>query len=126
MIDLFHGVVAPSGIGGCHRATCHRYNSRMVMEFVEEAIWWRGPAPFVFAPVPPDLSAEIKAISARVSYGWGVIPVKVQIGATQYATSLFPKNGVYLLPIKAAVQKSENLKVGDKVRVTMQVVSENE
>ena len=91
----------------------------MVMEFEGEAIWWRGPAPFVFVPVPPDLSAEIKALSARLTYGWGVIPVTAHVGDTQYTTSLFPKNGVYLVPIKVRVQNAEGVKVGDAVSVRL-------
>jgi len=95
----------------------------MVLEFVEEAIWWRGPAPFVFVPVPPDLSAEIKAISSRVTYGWGVIPTQVQIGNTEYSTSLFPKNGGYLVPVKVKVQKAEGVNVGDMVHVRLEITS---
>ena len=95
----------------------------MVLEFVEEAIWWRGPAPFVFVPVPPDLSAEIKAISSRVTYGWGVIPTQVQIGNTEYLTSLFPKNGGYLVPVKVKVQKAEGVNVGDIVHVRLEITS---
>jgi hypothetical protein len=95
----------------------------MVLEFGGEAISWRGPAPFVFVPVPPALSAEIKAISRHVTYGWGVIPVTVQIGETSYTTSLFPKDSLYLVPIKAVVQKAEDIKVGDEVSVRLEVVS---
>lgn len=93
----------------------------MVWEFAGEAIWWRGPAPFVFVPVPSDQSAEIKAISSRVTYGWGVIPVTVQIGGTEYTTSLFPKDGVYLVPVKVKVQKAEMVKVGDTVNVRIEI-----
>lgn len=96
----------------------------MVLEFVEEAIEWRGPAPFVFVPVPPEMSAEIKAISSYVTYGWGVIPAKVRIGETEYSTSLFPKSGLYLVPIKAIVQKAENVKVGDIVTVRLEIISQ--
>jgi len=95
----------------------------LVLTFDGEAIWWRGPAPFVFVPVPPDLSAEIKAISANVTYGWGCIPVVAQIGGTEYTTSLFPKDGIYLVPVKSLVQKAENVSVGDKVNVRLEVVS---
>ncbi|RYG36033.1 DUF1905 domain-containing protein [bacterium] len=91
----------------------------MDMEFEGEAISWRGPAPFVFVPVPPDLSAEIKAMSSRLTYGWGVIPVLAQIGATEYRTSLFPKDGRYLVPVKVVVQKAEGVKVGDLVKVRL-------
>lgn len=93
----------------------------MTLEFSGEAIWWRGPAPFVFVPVPTELSAEIKSISTQVTYGWGVIPVNVRIGETEYSTSLFPKNGIYLVPVKVAVQRAENVNVGDMVTVSLEV-----
>ena len=95
----------------------------MILEFIATAIEWRGPAPFVFVPVPPDLSAEIKAISSQVTYGWGCIPVVARIGDTEYTTSLFPKNGIYLVPIKVKAQKAENVTVGDDVALHLEVVS---
>ncbi len=95
----------------------------MILEFGGEAVEWRGPAPFVFIPVPPDLSAEIKAISNLVTYGWGCIPVLAKIGETEYKTSLFPKNGIYLVPVKVMVQKAENVKVGDLVGIQIEIVS---
>ncbi len=95
----------------------------MVLDFANEVIWWRGPAPFVYVPVPPEQSAEIKAISARVTYGWGCIPVTARIGATEYTTSLFPKDGLYLVPVKAKVQKAENVNVGDNVMVHLEIVA---
>ena len=63
----------------------------------------------------------MKAISNMVTYGWGVIPVVVRMGKTEFQTSLFPKNGLYLLPVKAIVRKAENLAVGDTVRVYLEV-----
>lgn len=93
------------------------------MEFSGEAIEWRGPAPFVFVPVPVELSCEIKAIANHVTYGWGVIPAVVLIGATEYKTSLFPKDGLYLVPIKVVVQRAEGVKLGDTVDIRLEVVS---
>ncbi|CAN5620441.1 hypothetical protein BH11ARM2_BH11ARM2_35000 [soil metagenome] len=93
----------------------------MTLQFEGEAIWWRGPAPFVFVPVPPDLSSEIKAVSAHLTYGWDVIPAVVRIGGTEYTTSLFPKDGIYLVPVKVRVQKAENVKVGDLVNVRLEL-----
>jgi len=95
----------------------------MILEFEGVAIEWRGPAPFVFVPVPPDLSSDIKAISNHVTYGWGVIPAVVQIGKTEYKTSLFPKNDLYLVPVKVIVQRGEGVKVGDVVAIRLEVVS---
>lgn len=89
----------------------------MTIEFTGEAIRWRGPAPFVFVPVPPDISAELREISGLVTYGWGVLPVKAQVGETEFTTSLFPRQGVYLVPVKVAVQRAEGVEVGDRVTV---------
>ena len=93
----------------------------MIIEFEGEIIYWRGPAPFLFVAVPEEQSQDIKAISTWVTYGWGVIPVSVRIGKTEWKTSLFPKNGRYLVPIKVHVQKEENIGVGDEVKVRLEV-----
>jgi hypothetical protein len=50
-----------------------------------------------------------------------MIPVSAQIGATRWTTSLFPKDGGYLVPVKAAVRQSEGLVVGDTVLVRLTV-----
>ncbi len=93
----------------------------MTIEFKGEIFYWRGPAPFLFVAVPEEPSRDIKAISALVTYGWGVIPVQVKIGKTEWKTSLFPKVGLYLVPIRKSVQKSENLEVGDSVTIQIEV-----
>ena len=82
---------------------------------------WRGPAPFLFVAVPDDASRDIKALSSLVSYGWGVIPVTAQLGATAWTTSLFPKNGRYLIPIKKIVQTAEQVTAGDIVTIALTI-----
>ncbi len=89
--------------------------------FTGHLIYWRGPSPFHFVPVPPAEAAEIRAIAPVVTYGWGVIPVRVHIGDTEFTTSLFPKEGRYLVPIKDAVRRAERLAVGDTVTVELDV-----
>ena len=93
----------------------------MTLEFRAETIEWRGPAPFVFVRVPEALSVDTKAIAALVTYGWGAIPLVAKIGSTEYPTSLFPKDGRYLVPVKTQVQKAENVKVGDIVDVVLKI-----
>lgn len=93
----------------------------MILEFSAVAIEWRGPAPFVYVPVPPDLSADIKAVSAMATYGWGCIPVKARIGDTEFTTSLFPRKELYLVPVKVVVQKAEGVQVGDLVNVRLEI-----
>lgn len=97
------------------------YAAPMNIEFAGEIFYWRGPAPFLFVAVPEEPSQAIKAISTSVTYGWGVIPVWVRIGETEWKTSLFPKNGRYLVPIKMSVQKAEELDVGDNVVIQLEV-----
>lgn len=88
----------------------------------EGEIWyWRGPAPFHFVTVPHEPSVALHAISGIVSYGWGMIPVRVRIGATAWETSLFPKDGRYVVPIKDAVRAAERLAVGDTVVVQLAI-----
>ncbi|MEN9737913.1 MAG: hypothetical protein RJA26_1146, partial [Actinomycetota bacterium] len=52
----------------------------MELEFENEMIEWRGPAPFFYVPVPPEESEMIRETARQVSYGWGVIPVRGIIG----------------------------------------------
>jgi hypothetical protein len=70
------------------------------LEFSGEILYWRGPAPYYFVSVPDDKCVDLHAISKHVSYGWGVVPVEARIGRTVFETSLFPKDGGYLLPVK--------------------------
>ena len=93
----------------------------MVFEFEAAAISWRGPAPFVFVPVPPEISDEIKSVSKAITYGWGVIPATVRIGRTTFSTSLFPRQGIYLVPVKVLVQKAEQVDIGDLVIVRLEI-----
>ena len=88
---------------------------RITVEFSGELIEWRGPAPFYFVTLTEDAVQRVRETAALASYGWGVIPVTVTIGATEFATSLFPKQGGYLLPVKDAVRKAEGIRLGDKV-----------
>ena len=68
------------------------------------------------------LNDEVKVtIAAQVSYGWGMIPVTARIGRTEWTTSLFPKDGAYVVPVKASVRKTEGISDGDVVSVRLGV-----
>jgi len=84
-----------------------------------DVIEWRGPAPFYFVRVPDEQVGLIRDIAEMVSYGWGVIPATVTIGATTVTTSLFPKDGGYLVPIKNALRLSEKIELGNVVDVIL-------
>jgi len=94
------------------------------VEFAFSAeIWhWRGPAPFHFVTVPEEQAADIQALASDVTYGWGMIPVQVRLGGTAWKTSLFPKDGGYVLPLKDAVRRAESVELGDTVEVELTVI----
>ena len=91
----------------------------MNYEFSGSVFEWRGPSPFYFLELPGPVSAEILAMAKQLTYGWGVIPVVAKIGSTEFTTSLIPKNGGYLLPLKDAVRKPESIAVGSKPVVSL-------
>lgn len=93
----------------------------MRLEFSGELWFWRGPAPWHFVTVPERECGELEAASALVTYGWGMIPVAAHIGRTGWTTSLFPKDGRYIVPVKARVRAAEGLEVGDLVTVRLAV-----
>jgi hypothetical protein len=93
----------------------------MNLEFSGDIWFWRGPAPWYFVTVPEAECRELETTSAVVSYGWGMIPVTAEIGATQWTTSLFPKDGRYIVPLKTVVRKAEKLEVGDTVTVRLTI-----
>jgi len=47
--------------------------------------------------------------------------VVAKVGNSEFDTSLFPRNGGYLLPIKVAVQRAEGVGLGDRIAVRMRV-----
>ncbi|MFD1718677.1 DUF1905 domain-containing protein [Georgenia deserti] len=93
----------------------------MELDFTGELFEWRGPPPYVFVAVPDDPSDAIREIANAVTYGWGVIPVTARIGRAEFTTSLFPKDGQYLLPVKLAVRRAERIDVGDGVAVSIDI-----
>ncbi|TXS54462.1 DUF1905 domain-containing protein [Streptomyces sp. uw30] len=93
----------------------------MELAFTGSVIEWRGPAPYYFVRVPDQESADIREVAAMATYGWGVIPVEATVGEVAFETSLFPKDGGYLLPLKNAVRRPQGLGSGDEVTVRMTV-----
>lgn len=93
----------------------------MNLEFSGEVWFWRGPSPYHFVTVPDDESAELESAAAMVTYGWGMIPVSASIGSTEWTTSLFPKNGGYIVPLKDVVRNAEGFDVGDVITVRLAV-----
>lgn len=88
-------------------------------------VWlYPGMAGWHFVGVPKAESAGIKA-GVKVKAGFGSVPVTVTIGKSVWDTSIFPdtKSGQYLLPLKAAVRKKEEIMADDEVtiKITLRV-----
>jgi Domain of unknown function (DUF1905) len=93
----------------------------MKIEFSDTIWFWKGPAPWYFVTIPEKECRDLSAIAGSVTYGWGVIPVHVQIGKTAWTTSLFPKDGRYIVPIRANVRKAEKLEEGHSVTIRLEI-----
>ena len=93
----------------------------MDFEFVGEVLHSPGPAPIHIVAVPEAVAGAIRSVAREVTYGWGVIPVTAVVGATRFTTSLFPKDGGYLVPLKDAVRRSESIAVGDAIHVHLTI-----
>ncbi|MEV4777333.1 DUF1905 domain-containing protein [Microbacterium sp. LWH12-1.2] len=93
----------------------------MQLRFSGEIWFWRGPAPFHFVTVPPAEAEMIHDVSTVVTYGWGMIPASVTIGASTVTTALWPKDGGYIVPIKKALQDREDIGVDDVVDILLDI-----
>jgi len=93
----------------------------MRLEFTAPVWEWRGPSPFHFVSLPDEDAAEVRDLAPALSYGWGAIPASVTVGNTTVTTSIFPKDGGYIVPLKAALRKSEGIGIGDVVEVLVEL-----
>jgi len=91
------------------------------LEFSGDVWHWRGPAPYHFVWVPPDEAGLIQETAAAVTYGWGMVPVTVTIGDTEWTTSLWPKDGRYVVPLKDAVRRAEGIDLDTVVDVRLRI-----
>lgn len=96
-------------------------------DFKAELWLHEGQAAWYFITVPEDVSDEIEA-RAGVRRGFGSVRVRVTAGTTTWSTSVFPdrKRGAYLLPVKQAVRRSEDLSEGSRVRVRLEVLDDED
>ncbi len=93
---------------------------RVDFEVVGEIIEWRAPAPHLFVVMSEDDSSELRE-QPELSYGWGCIPARVTVGATTFSTSLMPRDGRHLVPLKVAVRRAKDLGAGDTISLNVQI-----
>ncbi len=92
----------------------------MEWTFTGEVIEWRGPAPYLFVAMTHEDSEDLKEEARGLIY-WGQVPVHATIGDTEFTTALFPRDGRYLVPVKAAVQRAEAIGAGSVVEVVLRL-----
>lgn len=93
--------------------------------FASELWLWDGDkGSWHFLTLPAEVSDDIEARTADQHRGFGSVRVRVTIGATTWATSVFPdtKRGAYVLPVKKDVRRAEAIDTGDRVDVSLELV----
>lgn len=93
----------------------------MELRFTAEVFEWRGPAPFYFVAVPEAEAEDLRDVQRTVTYGWGMVPAAVRIGETAWTTSLWPRNGGFVVPLKDAIRRAEGIDEGAVVDVVLTV-----
>ena len=89
-------------------------------------VWlYPGNAAWHFVTLPADVASDINYYFAHAKRGWGSLPVVATIGTTTWKTSIFPdkQSQSFVLPLKAAVRKSEQLVQGGSVSCTVQITA---
>ncbi|MFC5179181.1 DUF1905 domain-containing protein [Nocardioides taihuensis] len=93
------------------------------MEFTSPLWEHHGEGAWVFVTVPADVSEEVRLLAGEPR-GFGSVRVEVEVGATTWRTSVFPDaaSGCFVLPVKKAVRRAEDVEVGEPVTVRLRVL----
>jgi hypothetical protein len=89
-----------------------------------EKVWkYDGPAGWHFVSLPGETSTEIRQMLKGQEEGWGRLKATAKVGDSEWKTAIWfdTKSNTYLLPVKAEVRKKEQIKVADKITVTIWV-----
>lgn len=90
-------------------------------------IWLHhGDAAWHFVTLPTDVADEIDEVMGPSRRGFGSVRVRVRIGSTTWATSVFPDSRAesYVLPVKKPVRVAEGIEAGDRVDVHLDLVDD--
>jgi hypothetical protein len=101
--------------------------AEVVIVVFDAELWlWdaRRTDSWTFASLPVEASEDIGELAAGPRRGFGSVRVRVTVGGSTWTTSIFPDSarGAYVLPIKRAVRRAENLDVGDIATVTIELI----
>jgi len=98
--------------------------SAAVYSFGSELWEWESQASWYFVSVPEEAADDIEERFGGRAGGFGSIRVEVTIGTTTWRTSLFPDKTrkTYVLPVKKAVRRAEDLEAGSIATVELRVI----
>jgi hypothetical protein len=98
------------------------------VRFTFDAQLWEWDArradSWTFVSLPADAADQIRdAVEPGPRRGFGSVRVRVTVGASTWATSIFPDSarGSFSLPIKKAVRSAEGLSAGDVATVRVEL-----
>ena len=81
-------------------------------------------ASWAFVSLPPEMGDDVRLLSGPPT-GFGSVRVEVVLGTSTWRTSVFPdKAHGYVLPVKSAVRRREGLEIGDRVELTLSLVTD--
>ncbi|SDF53648.1 DUF1905 domain-containing protein [Klenkia brasiliensis] len=92
------------------------------LDLTGPVVEWRGPAPHHFLEVTGDHADQVREVARQVTYGWGMVPVRVRVGGTTSTTALWARDGGYVVPLKVALRRAEGIDLGDVVSAHVQVL----
>ena len=96
----------------------------MGYRFTAELWLHAGEAAWYFVTLPIDVADEIDDMTVGATRGFGSVRVRVTVGSTTWATSIFPSKQAesFLLPVKKAVRTAERIDEGDQVEIDLELV----
>ncbi len=76
---------------------------------------------WTFVSLPKELSTEIRDNFKHLEEGWGRMKITAQIGNSEWQTAIWfdTKQDIYLLPLKAAIRKKEDIVLDKDVKVAI-------
>ena len=92
---------------------------------IRSKVWlYSGQAAWHFASVPEKKAQELRKKYAHKQRGWSSLRVEATVGKTSWRTSIFydKHSGTFLLPLKAAVRKAEQIAYDDVITVTIKIL----
>lgn len=80
-------------------------------------------AGWTMVSLPKEISMEIRENFKLLEQGWGRMKITAKTGNSEWQTAIWfdTKQDTYLLPLKAAIRKKENIAPDQVVQITIWV-----